>query len=341
MKKVRIGVISFEHMHAVSYTTILTNLENVELIGIADTDEYRGTAMSYRFNTQYYSDYHTLLDQGLDGVIICTNNSLHCQVSIDAAKTGAHILVEKPFAMTLEQADLMLETADAHNVRIMNAFPVRFNHNVIVAKRMVDSGDIGKILSITGINHGKIPSGWFIDPSLSGGGGVMDHTVHLADLIRWFTGSEYKSVFCESGDLLHGKNIDDTGLIMVEMENGTFATIDCSWAHHKNYPIWPQVDMEIIGTKGTLEVKAFAQVNHIIDGGNNSIEDNIWNDGGDEGLIQEFIDVCRTGKEPSASGLDGTKALEVTIAAYRSSLSHQPVTINEVTCSIRKSKDKK
>ncbi len=341
MKKIRIGVISFEHMHALSYTTALTQLDNVELVGIADQDEFRGTSMSHRFNTQYYSDYEALLDQGLDGVIICTNNSLHCQISIDAAQKGVHILVEKPFAITLEQAYAMLEAADRNNIRIMNAFPVRFNHNVIAAKKIVDSGDIGQILSITGINHGKIPSGWFVDPTLSGGGGVMDHTVHLADLIRWFVGSEYKSVFCESGDLLHNKNIDDTGLIMVEMENGAFASIDCSWAHHKNYPVWPQVDMEIIGTKGTLEVKAFAQVNHIVDGANNSIEDRIWNDGGDEGLIQEFIEVCRTGKEPSASGLDGTKALEVTVAAYRSAVSHQPVAISDVTSAARKCKEAK
>lgn len=331
MKKVRIGVISFEHMHALNYATALVHLENVELVGIADGDEYRGTLMASQFNTTYYNDYHALLDQGLDGVIICTNNSLHCQVSVDAANKGVHILVEKPFALTLDEADLMLEAADRNKVRIMNAFPLRFNHSVIAAKKIVDSGDIGEILSITGINHGKIPSGWFIDPTLSGGGAVMDHTVHLADLIRWFTGSEYSSVYCESGDLLHNKNIDDTGLIMVEMENGSFASIDCTWAHHKNYPIWAQVDMEIIGTKGSLEVKAFAQVNHMVNGANNSIEDRIWNDGGDEGLIQEFVDVCRTGKEPSVSGHDGTKALEVTIAAYRSSLSHQPVAIGDVS----------
>lgn len=321
--KTRIGIISFEHMHALSYTRALVQIEGVELVGIADTDEYRGANMAYRFNTRHFSDYRDLLDLGLDGVIICTSNSLHCQVSVDALNRGCHVLVEKPFAINSREAKAMLDAAEKNGKRIMNAFPMRFSPSVVEAKKAVDSGKIGSILAITGINHGKIPSGWFLDKNLSGGGGVMDHTVHLADLIRWFTGSEYTSVYCESGNLLHNKGIDDAGLVMAHLENGVFATIDCSWAHVKNYPIWPQVDMEIIGTKGTLEVKAFAQVNHVVEESRNTFEDIIWNRDGDEGLVEEFVDVVRTGKYPNASGLDGAKALEVAEAAYRSVKSHR------------------
>ena len=256
-------------------------------------------------------------------VLIFTGEILNEKLWVDALDAGAHVLVEKPFAVSHEEAAQMLEHAKRNNRRIMNAFPMRFNPAVIEAKKTVDSGHIGDILCITGINHGKIPSGWFIDKKLSGGGGVMDHTVHLADLIRWFTGSEYRDVYCESGCLLHNKGIDDTGIVMAHMENGVFATIDCSWAHHRNYPIWPQVDMEIIGTKGTLELRAFGQVNHITDQKGEKIEDIVWNEDGDAGLIREFIDVVRTGKEPVASGLDGARALEVAEAAYKSTSSHR------------------
>ncbi|MEG0853238.1 MAG: Gfo/Idh/MocA family oxidoreductase [Angelakisella sp.] len=330
MKKIKIGVISFEHMHALSYTTALKAIPNAELVGIADADEFRGTRMAHRFGTKYYKDYHDLLDTDVDGVIICTSNKLHCQVSVDAANKGKHILVEKPFAIDPLSAKQMLLAAKANNVRIMNAFPVRFNPNMIEGKRIVDSGEIGEILSITGINHGKIPSGWFIDPQQSGGGGVMDHTVHLADLIRWYTGSEFSHVYCESGNLIHDKNIDDCGIVVGEMESGAFVTIDCSWAHHKNYPIWPQVDMEIIGTKGVLEVKAFGQVNHLVDGENNKIEDIVFNEDGDEGLIREFVEVCATGREPNASGLDGARALEVTVAAYESTNTHRKIAVQHI-----------
>ncbi|MBI9094420.1 MAG: Gfo/Idh/MocA family oxidoreductase [Sphaerochaeta sp.] len=322
MKKMRIGVLSFEHMHAMSYTRELCKNPQVQLVGIADEDEYRGTSMAAKYNTVFYENYHTLLEQHLDGVIVCSNNSLHATLSCDAARAGAHILVEKPFATTIEEAIEMIETAKKHNVRIMNAFPMRFNPNVIRAKAIIDSGRIGDVLCITGINHGKIPSGWFINPSLARGGAVMDHTVHIADLLRWFTGSEFTNVYCESGDLLHNRNIDDTGLIMVELENGVFASIDCSWAHHTNYPIWAQVDMEIIGTKGSVELKAFSQVVHLDDQTNNRFEDMSWNETGDEGLIREFVQVCQTGKEPSVTGEDGLRSLEVALCSYKSTRSH-------------------
>lgn len=322
MSKIKIGVISFDHMHALSYTRQLMDIKDVELYGIADENEFRGTTMASQFHTSYFSDYHELLDKDIDGVIICTDNSRHCQISVEAALKGKNILVEKPFALTSEQAKEMVTAANKAKVRIMNAFPMRFNPNVLKAKEIIDTGEIGDILSITGINHGKIPSGWFLDKTRSGGGGVMDHTVHLADLIRWFTGSEYKTVYCESGNLIHNMNIDDCGIVMAEMENNIFVSIDCSWAHHKNYPIWPQVDMEIIGTKGTIEVQAFGQINRMVDAPNNMIEDIVWNEDGDAGLIREFVDVCRTGKKPIADGIDGARALEVAIAAYQSTQSH-------------------
>lgn len=330
MKNIKIGVISFEHMHAVSYTTNLLKLPGTQLAGIADADEYRGTQMAARFGTRYYQDYHELLSQDIDGVMICTNNRMHCEVTVDAARAGKHILVEKPFAVDPASAERMLRAAHDNDVRIMNAFPVRFNPNVKQAKQIVDSGKIGRIVSITGINHGKIPGGWFIDPALSGGGGVMDHTVHLADLMRYFTGREFKNIYCESGDLIHNRHIDDCGIVAAQMESGAIATIDCSWAHHKNYPIWPQVDMEIIGTKGSLNLKAFAQVNHLIDPEGNLLEDIVWNEDGDAGLVREFVDVCRTGREPNASGADGARALEVAVAAYESTRTHARVDVQHI-----------
>lgn len=328
MKELRIGVVSFEHMHAQSYTQELVKYPEVTLVGIADENEKRGKEMAATFKTNYYQGYESLLEQQLDGVVICTNNRDHAKVSIAAAKKGIHILVEKPFATTIADAHAMLEAAREANVQIMNAFPMRFNPNVIAAKKKIDAGLIGEVLTITSINHGKIPGGWFIDPALSGGGAVMDHTVHLGDLIRWFTGSEIKSVFCESGELLHHKGIDDTGLVMIELNNGVSATIDCSWAHHTNYPIWAQVDMQIIGTKGVIELKAFAQVLHLDDQANQRFEDIGWNETGDEGLIKEFVQVCATAKTPLVTGLDGLRALEIALASYESSRTNEAVSLS-------------
>lgn len=329
-RKVKIGVISFEHMHGLSYARALSSIEGAELAGIADADEDRGRRMAAVFNTEYYRDYHDLLDTEAEGVIICTNNRQHREVAVAAASCGKHVLVEKPFAVSAADAYEMVKAATVHHIRLMNAFPMRFNQNVLEAKRLIEEGSIGEILCMTGINHGKIPSGWFLDPSLSGGGAIMDHTVHLADVMRWFTGSEYRSVYCESGELIHNKGIEDCGIVNVQFENGVFATIDCSWAHHRNYPIWPQVDVEIVGTKGVLNLKAFGQVERIYDTEAGIIEDAVWSGSGDEGMIAEFAEVCSTGKAPVASGEDGAKALEVALAAYESSRTHRLQTVRHI-----------
>ncbi len=329
-EKVKIGIISFEHMHALSYSKALCNIEDAEIAGIADADEFRGTQMAAEFNTKYYKYYKELLETDLTGVVVCTNNKMHCQVSVDAANKGKHVLVEKPFAVDIESAEKMLKAAEDNKIKIMTAFPMRFNSNVLEAKKLIDAGEIGDILCIIGINHGKIPSGWFLDPTLAGGGCVMDHTVHLSDLMRWFVNSEYKKVYCECGNLIHNKNIDDCGIVNVEFENGVFASIDCSWAHHKNYTIWPQVDMEIIGTKGVLEVKACAQTERIYNAKEETVGDVAWNESGDEGLIREFVDVCKTGKNPFVSGLDGAKAMEVALAAYQSAAACRTVEVEHI-----------
>ena len=315
----RIGMISFEHMHGVSYANALLQIPNTELVGIYDADAEKGQKLAKQFNTKFFSDYEILLNESLDGVIICTNNKDHEKMVIAASEHGIPSLVEKPFAINIEAGINMLESAKKNDVFIMHALPMRFNPSIIKGKEVIESGTIGDSISIVSINHGKIPDGWFLDTEKSGGGAMIDHTVHLADIIRWYTGSEFKNVYCESGELLHNKGVEDAGIVFTELENGVLATIDFSWAHHKNYPIWPQVDLEIIGTKGVLNVKGFAQVHHIVDANQNLIHDKRFGASGDEGLIQEFIKAIKNKTPMSPTGLDGIRSTELAIAAYESS----------------------
>lgn len=321
MRKIKVGVISFEHMHALSYTKALKGIADAELVGIADSDTFRGTEMAFRFGTTYYADYKELLQTDIDGVIVCTCNKLHAPVVVDAANAGKHILVEKPFSISYEASKAMLQACIDNKVKIMTAFPLRFNQAVQNAKKAVDNGEIGDILCITGINHGKIPSGWFLDKELSGGGAVMDHTVHVADLMRWFVRSEVSTVYAESDALIHNKGIDDCGLLSVEFENGVFGTIDTSWAHHKSYPVWPEVYMEIIGTKGVITLDAFKQIERVYT--ETEVYDEVWGSDGDAGLVEEFAEVLRKGKSPLVTGLDGARATEIALTAYKSSESHR------------------
>lgn len=314
----RIGMISFEHMHALSYAKALKQIPDAKLVGIYDEDEFRGTTLSSRLDTEFYDSYEDLLKADLDGVIICTNNRDHEKMVISASEHKVPSLVEKPFAISIEAAKNMLKSARKNDVFVMNALPMRFNPSIIRGKQMIENGDIGDIISIVSINHGKIPDGWFLDTNKSGGGAMIDHTVHLADIIRWYTDSEFKTVYCESGELLHNKGVEDTGIVVTELENGVLATIDFSWAHHKNYPIWPQVDLEVIGTKGVLNVKGFAQVHHIVNPIDNTVTEERYGASGDEGLVYSFVEACKKGKGINPSGIDGIRSTELAIAAYES-----------------------
>ncbi|NNU88078.1 Gfo/Idh/MocA family oxidoreductase [Geobacillus sp. MR] len=326
MKTLKIGIISFAHMHAYSYANEVKKLDGVELIGIADENEERGKVAARRFATNYYSNYIDLLKEDIDAVIVTSENVNHREHVIAAAKAGKHVLCEKPLATTIEDAQAMIDCCRENGVILQTAFPVRFNTSVIHAKKLIDEGRLGKILAIKGTNRGTNPGGWFVDPSKSGGGAVMDHTVHLVDLMRWFMGAEVREVFAEIGQLISDAPIDDCGILTIEFDNGVFATIDCSWSRNKTYPTWGDVTLEIVGTEGTVTIDAFAQKIDVYSN-ENGVKWDFWGDNMDEGLIADFVQTVREGRSPFITGEDGLKAVEVAIAAYKSYEKKEPVRI--------------
>ena len=132
------------------------------------------------------------------------------------------------------------------------------------AREVVRSGGIGRVLAVNGTNHGQIPDGWFLDPELSGGGALMDHTVHVADTLRWLLDAEARSVYAEVGSFFGATGIDDGAILTVELEggpvaDGTFATVDPSWSRGDGFPTWGDFTLRITGTSGVLDVDPFAQ----------------------------------------------------------------------------------
>src|SRR5262249_18408312 len=120
-------------------------------------------------------------------------------------------------------------------------------------------GKIGKVLAIRGTNRGRCPFDWFVQPALSGGGAVIDHTVHVTDLMRWLLGSEVKEVYAEISNGINGREFYDCGFLTMQFENGVFATLDTSWSRPKSFPIWGDVTMAVVGEGGTLTLDMFSQ----------------------------------------------------------------------------------
>lgn len=324
-----VAILSFAHMHAYSYAQALQEIPEVNLVAVADDDIERGQAAAKMFGTRFVSDYQEALKEPLDAVIVTSENSRHAEMTIAALDAGCHVLCEKPIATRLEDGRRMVEVAE-HKGRILQmAFPMRYSVPVEHVKQQLDQGQLGRILLLNGTNHGKNPGGWFVNPALSGGGAVMDHTVHVVDLMRWFTQSEVLEVYAEIDTRFHSIGTDDTGLLTLEFENGVIAGLDPSWSRPpRSFPTWGDVTLEIVGTEGVTHLDAFAQ--HLV-----HYQETLgraqhlgWGDDPDFCMLKSFFACISEGQAPLASGRDGLMATEVAWVAYESARLRRPVTIS-------------
>ncbi|MBS4208189.1 Gfo/Idh/MocA family oxidoreductase [Bacillus sp. FJAT-50079] len=315
----KVGMMSFAHMHAYSYANALLKLPNVELVGIFDDDVARGRNAAEQFKTKHYDHQAAFLAQEMDAVIICSENNRHKEMVVNAARAKKHILCEKPIATTIEDAEEMIRVCEDNQVVLQIAFPVRFSEPIQQVKRLIDDGDLGEIIAFRSTNRGQNPSGWFIDKAQSGGGAVLDHTVHMVDIMRWYIGKEITEVHAIVDSFFHQIDIDDAGILTLEFENGVIASHDASWSRFSQYPIWGDATLEVIGTKQTIKVDAFKEHFRMYSDGNPSLNYVFYGNDMDFGLIQDFIECIEQKREPSITGYDGLKALEVALAAYSSS----------------------
>ena len=324
---IRLGMLSFAHMHASSYATCLKRMIGVELVGLADDDPARGRRMAREFEARFHESAEALLDEKLDGAIVCAENANHRSLVELAASRTPHILCEKPIATTISDAQAMIDACQAYGAKLQIAFPVRFSPPIQQLKRILDEGTLGRVYAVKATNHGSMPGGWFVDAALAGGGAVMDHTVHVIDLLRWFWNTEVTEVYAEVGyELLHPDlGIDDAGTLSFTLATGAYGTLDTSWSRPKSYLAAGDVKIEIVGDRGVARVDAFNQTITVASDETGRARWAGWGSDTDTGLLRDFVDMIATGREPSITGYDGLKALEVALGAYLSARRGEPV----------------
>jgi len=190
---------------------------------------------------------------------------------------------------------------------------------LVRARERIVAGEIGAVLSASCTNRGTFPGGWFADPRRSGGGAIVDHAVHVVDVLRWITGKEVATIFAESSRRLHRARVEDTGLLMMTFEGGMAASLDTSWSRPaRRYPTWGDVTLEFVGAEGVLAVDAFAQVADVYSVRREKGEQVHYGDSPDELMIDAFLSAVREGRPPPVTAEDGLRAVEVAGAALRS-----------------------
>lgn len=319
----RIGLLSFAHVHAEAYAFHLGQMPGVEFVGIADTDPVRGREAAQRYGAAFFPTYEALLAAGPDGVIVCSENARHRAPVELAAAAGVHVLCEKPLAITLADAGAMIEACRRAGVVLMTAFPMRFSAPLLEVKALLDQGGLGRVYACAGTNQGQVPRRyreWFVDPALAGGGSAMDHTVHLTDVLRWFLQREVVEVYAQLNRIIHGGSVavETGGQVMLTFDDGTFATIDCSWSRPANYPTWGGLALDLVGERGVVHADAFVQNLTLYSNQPQHPAWLAWGSDPDQAMIREFMDTIHEQRAPRVTGEDGYRALEVALAVYRS-----------------------
>lgn len=327
-KTLRVGLVSFAHVHAPSLASTLGALDQVDFTGIYDEDETRGRAAASTHGTTWHSTLDGLLEAS-EAIVIASTNVDHRRYTEAAAKARVHVLCEKPLATTAADARAMIDACRSAGVQLGTAFPVRGSPAVIALKEAIASGALGRIRAIRATNPGQYPGLWFGDKRVAGGGAAMDHTVHAADAIRWLLGQEFTRVHAELGSFIYGLDVEDCGVLTCDLAGGAFASIDCSWSRPQTFPTWGGVTLHVVGEKATVDVDVFRQALTHYDDTAGRTRLLGWGDDLTARMVADFVDAIRAHRPVPITGEDGLRALEVVAAAYGSAELKRPVIVGE------------
>lgn len=338
------GRISSNHIRAVKNN-------NLNIIALCDTEisKAKQLANENNINTSFYTSHKEMLqDLKPDIIAIATPNGIHTDIAIDCLKAGCHIILEKPIALSIKDADAIIFEAKKNNVKVTACHQNRFNLSVQKLRSAIDAGRFGRILHITAHirwNRGKAyydqddwRGTWTLD-----GGCLMNQCIHNIDALRWLMGSDVQEVFAYSKNFIHPFiEIEDLGVGLVKFSNGGIGVIEGTV---NVFPKNLEETLYVFGEKGTVKLggKSINQIDEwIFEDGMDTLEDvrrefsenppDVYGFGHTP-LYADFIDKIKNGGEPSISLEEGKKSMELILAMYKSSFEGVPVKLPLENCS--------
>ncbi|RTE09748.1 Gfo/Idh/MocA family protein [Paenibacillus whitsoniae] len=330
MSKIRVAVIGCgsiaKHRHIPEYASN----SNVELVAFVDPVIERAEHYAAQHGGKAFASYTEMLAEiKPDAVSVCTPNYLHAEMSIAAANAGAHVLVEKPMAGTIEETEAMIEAAKKNGVYLMVGHNQRLMPPHLKAKEILDSKRLGKVITFrTAFGHPG-PEGWSVDGRESWFfrkeeaimGAMGDLGVHKSDLIRHLLDDEVEQVAAFVGTVhKEGTDVDDNSTCLLRMKSGAIGTLTASWTYYKGGDnstiIWCE--------NGVIKIDTDPNDQVIVELRNGTVER--YKVGAmatnekqtTSGVIDEFVDCIVNNKAPRISGEEGARSLKVILAAFDS-----------------------
>ncbi len=308
-----------------------------DLVAFADPVKARHGEIQERFgDVAGYTDYREMLTEVRPDVVsICTPNTMHASMAVDALKGGAHVLCEKPLATTLRDADHMIETAKCARKKLMTGFTHRLYAGPQRCKALLKDRAIGKpfMIRVRNAHGGPYPGWakgkWFYNPEKAAGGVLLDMGIHAIDLCHWLFGP-VKSISAQTKTLVKRIPLDDNALILLEFKNGAMGYIEAGWTSIPGFG-----GIEIYGTEGTIICDYFNGMRlctgHAAAGRDSVYEWEVVEPnplvGGWTAEIPYWLDVLDGTRKLEMTGQAGRAALEVALAAYKSSASGRRITL--------------
>lgn len=310
----------------------LGQIENAQLVAVCDTNADRARAFGEQFSVPWYADMHEMMDsEDIDVLSILTPSGLHAKHLLAVAQYKKHIIVEKPMALTLDDADAMIRACDENGIRLFVVKQNRFNVPVQKLREAVEQDRFGKMVLGTVRVRWCRPQAYYDQDTWRGtwaydGGVLSNQASHHVDLLEWMMG-DVDSVFAKKSTALVDIEVEDTAVVVLKFRNGALGIIEATTATR---PRDLEGSISILGENGSVEIGGFA-VNHMKtwsftnpESGDEDVLDkysvnppNVYGFG-HQAYYEHVIDCILNDKQHLVDGLVGRKSLELISAIYES-----------------------
>ncbi len=333
LKAAVIGVGAMGQHHARVYTALPTTA----LVGVADVDGARAREVGRTYGVAAYTDYQEMLEaEQPDLVTVAVPTSLHGPVAADALQSGAHVLVEKPLAGTIEAAQSLIQEAEELDRKLMVGHIVRFDPAIQALKDQLDEGALGRIFHIGCRRVGPFPS------RIRDVGVVIDLAPHDLDLMRFVSGDEPLRVYAESHQEIHTAH-EDLVTAMLRFRSGVTGVLEINWLTPTKVR-----ETTVLGERGMFRVDSLTKDLFFYE--NAHANGAMWGalevlKGVSEGRmvryplqryeplraeLEAFASAVLEDEPVPVSGEDGLQALRLALALVESATTHQIVSIGDV-----------
>lgn len=307
----------------------LAGCADAEVVALVDTRRPVAERMAAAFGIapqRIWTDWRQMLREAeVDAVGVCLPNDLHAEVAIASLEAKKHVMVEKPIATTLAEADAIIAAAKANQRVLMVEQTQRFDPIHEVARDVLQEGTLGRVTQLRGrIGHDgpeywSEDSPWFTDGARAGGGALMDVGIHIADLLLWLSGKSVARVCAQAKTLEKRVAVEDNASALLEFSDGTLGSFEVSWTTHPY-----EVTTHWYAQRGTLQTRlgAVPPVVYTVAPDPRvppeEVRPAVPAHSRYQGAYPAFVRSLLDRTPPPVSGEEGRAALEVVLAAYES-----------------------